>query len=168
MLYQGQSITQSSFICPNLFIGALPPPGRKLQNAGIECVLFCASEYQPPKSIYKNVKCFYFPLDDSVLTQGIMQNAGAGAKKLRACLDGNVPTLVTCQMGINRSAFVAALALMLPARGKTATPSCLTGQQAISLIREKRSPSCLTNPHFFSKLLELRSLCASERYPFTY
>jgi hypothetical protein len=48
--------------------------------------------------------------------------------------------LVHCQAGLNRSALVAARALMV-AKGMTA-------DDAIGLIREKRSPTCLCNPTF--------------------
>jgi protein-tyrosine phosphatase len=56
------------------------------------------------------------------------------------------PTLVNCQLGLNRSALVVARALML--RGYCAS-------DAISLIRTKRSPVCLCNPYFESWLLAL-------------
>lgn len=49
------------------------------------------------------------------------------------------PVLVHCQAGLNRSSLVAATALML--EGATA-------DEAIALIREKRSPACLCNPAF--------------------
>lgn len=49
------------------------------------------------------------------------------------------PVLVHCQAGLNRSSLVVAMALML--EGSTA-------DEAIALIREKRSPACLCNPEF--------------------
>jgi protein-tyrosine phosphatase len=54
------------------------------------------------------------------------------------------PTLVVCQAGLNRSGLVAARALML--RGMKA-------QDAIDLLREKRSSACLCNPAFEAWLL---------------
>ena len=54
------------------------------------------------------------------------------------------PTLVQCQLGINRSALVVARALML--RGYSAV-------DAVSLIRAKRSHVCLCNPYFEEWLL---------------
>lgn len=50
------------------------------------------------------------------------------------------PTLVHCQAGLNRSALVAARALMLR--------DGLSGAQAIALLREKRSPAVLCNRTF--------------------
>jgi protein-tyrosine phosphatase len=49
------------------------------------------------------------------------------------------PVLVHCQAGLNRSSLVVASALMLEGR---------TADEAIALIREKRSPACLCNPDF--------------------
>lgn len=53
------------------------------------------------------------------------------------CEDG--PTLIHCQAGLNRSNLVAATALKQ--RG-------MTGEEAIALLREKRSPAVLCNPAF--------------------
>lgn len=60
------------------------------------------------------------------------------------CNDG--PTLVHCQAGLNRSSLVAARALML--QGKSA-------EQAINLLRRKRSPACLCNPAFEQHLKDI-------------
>lgn len=49
------------------------------------------------------------------------------------------PILVHCQAGLNRSSLVVARSLMLEGR---------TADEAISLIRDKRSPACLCNPSF--------------------
>lgn len=49
------------------------------------------------------------------------------------------PTLVHCQAGLNRSSLVAALALVL----NGSSP-----ENAIALIRTKRSPACLCNQAF--------------------
>lgn len=54
------------------------------------------------------------------------------------------PVLCHCQAGLNRSSLVVATALML--EGATA-------DEAIKLIREKRSPACLCNPEFEEWLL---------------
>ncbi len=49
------------------------------------------------------------------------------------------PVLVHCQAGFNRSSLVTATALMQEG---------LSAEEAISLLREKRSPACLCNPAF--------------------
>jgi protein-tyrosine phosphatase len=49
------------------------------------------------------------------------------------------PVLVHCQAGLNRSSLVTAMALIQEGS---------SGDEAIALIREKRSPACLCNPAF--------------------
>lgn len=49
------------------------------------------------------------------------------------------PTLVHCQAGLNRSSLVAALALMIKG---------MSANDAIGLLRDKRSPAVLCNPVF--------------------
>lgn len=56
------------------------------------------------------------------------------------------PVLVHCQAGLNRSSLLVARSLML--EGKTA-------DEAINLLREKRSDACLCNPAFEAHLRSL-------------
>ena len=49
------------------------------------------------------------------------------------------PVLVHCWAGLNRSALVTARALMLGG---------MTADEAIRLVRERRSPQCLSNKTF--------------------
>lgn len=72
--------------------------------------------------------------------QGFAQVTAIAEWVVNCVADG--PTLVHCQAGLNRSSLVAATALTL-IRGLP-----FTGQDAIDLIREKRSPACLDNPAF--------------------
>lgn len=60
------------------------------------------------------------------------------ARWVNACRETG-PVAVTCQAGLNRSGLVVARALMLEGR---------TADEAIALIREKRSPAVLCNPAF--------------------
>jgi hypothetical protein len=62
---------------------------------------------------------------------------------IKACEEG--PTLVHCQMGVNRSNLFAAAALCLQGRSI---------KDSIALLREKRSPHVLMNKHFEQFLLE--------------
>lgn len=68
---------------------------------------------------------------EGAITQGL-------AKWAAACVD-DAPTLIHCQAGLNRSGLLAALVLM--ERGRSA-------DEAIALLREKRSPAVLCNPMF--------------------
>jgi len=56
------------------------------------------------------------------------------------------PILIHCHMGINRSAFIAAIVLIQDG---------MTPSDAITLIREKRSESCLSNKTFEKYLRSL-------------
>jgi protein-tyrosine phosphatase len=60
------------------------------------------------------------------------------------------PVLVHCQAGLNRSALVTARALMLAGA---------TADEAIGLIREKRSAACLCNPAFEAHLRGIEAPC---------
>lgn len=54
--------------------------------------------------------------------------------------------LVHCQAGLNRSSLIATRALMLEG---------MTADEAIKLVRAKRSPACLCNPAFEAYLRSL-------------
>lgn len=70
------------------------------------------------------------------------------ARWINICRE-TAPVLVHCQAGLNRSSLVATRALMLS--GKTA-------DEAIGMIREKRSPACLCNPAFEAYLRSLDAI----------
>jgi protein-tyrosine phosphatase len=70
------------------------------------------------------------------------------------------PVLVHCQAGLNRSSLVAGATLVLNGE--------MSGPEAVTYLREKRSPACLCNPAFEKWLTELsftdadpRECCAS-------
>ena len=56
----------------------------------------------------------------------------------------NGPTLVHCQAGLNRSSLVAARALIRDG---------MNPEEAVALIRDKRSPACLCNRSFHDWLV---------------
>ena len=80
---------------------------------------------------------------DSV-EQGFDQVAELAEWVNRRRQDGTV--FVNCQAGLNRSSLVIASALLL--NGDVAT-----GQEAIDLLRARRSPACLINPAFEDYIL---------------
>jgi len=73
------------------------------------------------------------------------EQVDAIARWVTSCREDG-PTLVHCQVGLNRSSLVAARALTLGG---------LTGLGAVELIREKRSPACLCNRTFEAYILGL-------------
>lgn len=89
------------------------------------------------------VSSLYVRMYDSA-DQGYEQ-VGDIARWVNVCR-GSGPTLVHCQAGLNRSALVAATALILDGMGPL---------EAIALLREKRSPAVLCNRAFERWLLAL-------------
>jgi protein-tyrosine phosphatase len=80
-----------------------------------------------------------------------MEQVDAIANWINICVkDG--PTLVHCQAGLNRSSLVAARSLML--RGDD-WDKMYTADEAIALLRERRSPACLCNSAFEDHLRNL-------------
>jgi protein-tyrosine phosphatase len=79
---------------------------------------------------------YAFDMKDST-EQTFEQVDGIASLVNRLRTDG--PLLVHCQAGINRSALIVCRALMLEG---------MSADEAIALIREKRSMGCLSNPMF--------------------
>jgi protein-tyrosine phosphatase len=74
---------------------------------------------------------------------------------VNACRESG-PTLVHCQAGLNRSSLVVGRALMLDG---------MAADEAIALIRRKRSPACLSNPSFERWLRSLPAGSPSTPHP---
>lgn len=118
----------------------------------------CASELILPEHI-KHVVSLYFQEHYSALhmlssdlyvqmadsVNEPFDNLDALARWVNHCRQ-DAPTLVHCQVGLNRSALIAARALYLS--------DGWPGADIVDLLREKRSPAVLCNPHFE---LEVRS-----------
>ena len=85
-------------------------------------------------------------VDDADVTDHVARLFRSLAREVNRRVGEGQTVLVHCQAGLNRSATVTALALML--RGMEAA-------DAISLLREKRHRLVLCNPHFESWLLSL-------------
>lgn len=83
-----------------------------------------------------------------------MEQVDAIARWINICVkDG--PTLVHCQAGLNRSSLVAARSLMIRDTEAPLGVYKLTADEAIALLREKRSPACLCNQAFEEHLRNL-------------
>lgn len=96
-----------------------------------------------------------FPLEDSILTSSQLATAQAAAQYVIGLRKQGGRVLVTCHMGINRSCFVVALALVQLER--------ISGAQAMELVRRFRRPmfrgeviQVLTNSHYANYLNGLK------------
>lgn len=138
----------ASPIIPNLYVGSAPVPGTK----GFGVIVLCAEEYQPKAAEFPGVRVEHFPFDDrEVLTRREIETPVMAAQKVAYHLRAGRKVLVTCQMGRNRSAFVAALALHL-VTGKN-------GKACAEHVRKRRTDpmgvSALSNRGFRSALEKL-------------
>lgn len=136
-------------IMPKLWVGSAPPPG---EYAGIFDVVVLVSDcYQPPIESFPGVIVRQIPFDDADPPSPRDLRAAGGASKLVAeDLAKGRRVLVTCRMGRNRSAFVAALALVRLG---------MRGAEAYRRVRERRVDKhgihALENPGFVRTLHRL-------------
>lgn len=120
----------ASRILDGLWVGAAPPPGGYSDR--FDVIVFTADEYQPPASMFPGIRVRHFPFDDSGRpTDRDLETAWAAAEAVARDLRRGQRVLVTCRMGRNRSALVAALALYLI----TEAP----GADILALVRDRRT-----------------------------
>ena len=120
----------ASRIVDGLWVGAAPPPGDYSDR--FDVIVFTADEYQPPAGMFPGVRVRHFPFDDSTQpTDRDLATAWAAAEAVARCLSRDQRVLVTCRMGRNRSALVAAFALYLI----TEAP----GADILRLVRSRRT-----------------------------
>jgi len=132
-------------VAPGLWVGSTPPDGTKLQ--GIDVVVLAAMEVQPRLIGVRTLRC---PLDDHRPSTAESKQAWKCAEEVVRLRRHGQKVLVACAMGVNRSAWIAAMVLMqegMPAR------------QAIQQIRRRRHPRInltpLSNRDFVSVLERL-------------
>lgn len=131
----------ASQVAPRLWVGARPPTDRDLPK--IDVLVLCAKEIQPQKLAFHGtvIRC---PLDDDPIHGVTMAELARAAQTsrtvARALANDGKRVLVTCAMGLNRSAFVASLAL-----GRATT---MSADRIIAIMRTRRDPKCLFNEHF--------------------
>jgi protein-tyrosine phosphatase len=127
----------ATVIAPRLWIGAKPPFDKDLPK--VDMLVLCAAELQPESIAFHGTiaRC---PIPDGALdaTQArlVMQTAVVVAQAIVA----GKRVLVTCHMGLNRSALVIALALH--------QLTTMNHEQIVEHIRRQRSLSALGNKHF--------------------
>ncbi len=125
-------------IAPNLYLGSYPKKYEMggLKAMGFDTLVLCAEELQAPTR-FNDLKVYRIPMDDIEDVEAIpFGPLIQTAKKISDDLAEGKNVLVTCAMGINRSAMTLGLALRMR------YPE-LTGDQAVALIRKGRFPTLL-------------------------
>lgn len=134
-----------SEIAPGLFVGSKPAPGRH----DVDAIVLAAMEYQPPAELFPGTEVIYAPLDDAPgrsMYQTEIVTATKAADQVARLLRAGYRVLVTCQMGLNRSALIAAIA-MHDVFGMGA-------DEIIKRLRQARGSWSMSNPNF-EKLLRV-------------
>lgn len=131
----------ASNIARRLWVGSQPPFDRHLPD--FDVLVLCAKEIQPARVAFQGqvIRC---PIDDAILDRAEVSRVLAAAKTVAHDLASGKRVLVTCHMGWNRSALVAALSLGLVTR--------LSAAELVERMRARRSPQALGNPHFVKLL----------------
>lgn len=137
----GDVSLDASNIVRRLWVGSKPPFDRPLP--GVDVLVLCAREIQP-RGIASAHVILRVPLPDSALSELETATAIMGGRQLARHLAAGRTALVTCAMGLNRSALVASIALGCITR--------MSADQIIDLIRSRRSSSALSNSHFVKLL----------------
>lgn len=131
------ALLDADHVYPRLWIGARPPVDSPLP--GYSLVALCAGEYQPTDLAFRGA-VVRARLRDAAPTPDEMRAAAAAATQVAAALRRGGRCLVTCHAGLNRSAFVAGLALIQVCR--------MPADEMIVMFRRCRSEDVLHNPHF--------------------
>lgn len=134
--HQDQRLDASN-VATRLWVGGRPPFDHDLPD--FDVLVLCAQELQPATVAFHGrvLRC---PIPDSSLDRQELAMAVLTAKDVGDALLTGQRALVTCAMGLNRSALVASLALARATR--------MTANEIISRIRQRRNASALHNPHF--------------------
>ena len=135
-----------SEVSPGLYVGSKPPPGR---HEGVDAIVLAAMEYQPPAHLFPGTEVIHAPLDDAPgrhMREDEVEIATKTADRVARLIRSGRRVLSTCQMGINRSSLIAALA-MHDVYGMNA-------DEIVAKLRRARGAWALSNPNF-EKLLRV-------------
>jgi hypothetical protein len=135
-------------VLKGLWVGSKPPVDRRLPMFSM--IVLAAKEVQPDRHPW-DARVVRARLDDAEPTQREITEAVLAAREVADELRRGGRVLVTCHAGLNRSAWVAAMAMLIVK--PKATPSAVIGR-----IRQRRGPDALSNPHFVASLRRLFSL----------
>jgi protein-tyrosine phosphatase len=132
-------------VAPGLWVGRTPPDRTKLH--GIDVVVLAAMELQPALLGVRTLRC---PLDDHEPSRAEAKQAWRCAEEVVRLRQRGQKVLVACAMGVNRSAWIAAMVLMQEG---------MTAREAIRQIRKRRHARWgtmpLSNQHFVRVLEQL-------------
>jgi protein-tyrosine phosphatase len=129
-----------SEIIPGLFVGSKPAPGR---HEGIDVIVLAAIEYQPPAHLFPGAEVIHAPIDDAPnrpMTEEEISTVTTTAERVARRLRAGRRVLSSCQMGLNRSSLVAALALHILYG--------MSAEEIIARLRRARGAWALSNPNF--------------------
>lgn len=138
--------SEANEVAPRLFVGSKPAPGH---HRDIDVIVLAAMEYQPAAQLFPGAEVIHVPLDDAPdrpMRRDEIEAASKAAARVARRLRSGRRVLVTCAMGLNRSALVASLA-MHEVHGMSA-------DEIIGRLRRARGTWALSNPNF-EKLLRL-------------
>lgn len=141
-------------VWPGIYVGSAPPELAIFE--GFSLVALCAAEYQPnlPNFFGKVVRPAFKDSHDPIPGEDVIkifQAADAVAKDVAA----GGRCLVTCIAGLNRSALVAALAILQSTN--------LSSDEIIAIIRSKRKPFPPAEALYNKRFIELLKLAESTR-----
>jgi protein-tyrosine phosphatase len=135
---------EASEITPGLFVGSAPTPGP---IRGVHTLILAAVEYQPQSALFPGVEVLHAGIDDAPsLSKDELDKVMAAAYVAGKRLLRNQTVLVTCAMGRNRSALIAALALC--------ARYGMRPDESIKRLRAARGKA-LTNTYFEALLRQL-------------
>lgn len=144
-LFPGLDATE---VYPNLFVGAGPRPGMVPKEA-FDVLVLTAEEYQPKDDEFPGVEVWRAKLydqEDHLLDLKAVNAAVKTGQKVAKAISEGKTVLVTCRSGLNRSAFVAAIALMTLTR--------TSADDVVEYLREKRGEDVLSDSDQWEQVLE--------------
>ena len=134
-------------VSKNLWVGGVPTNPHEVEKK-FDALVLCAKEFQDvfPPHKHKTTELILAPMYDGKPTNVEKRRALKAAVDVRERLDRGKKVLVTCAAGVNRSALVASMAMMM-GEGETA-------KSAVDKIRKKRKPVSGATPLFNQHFVE--------------
>ena len=127
-------------IVENLWIGGFPDAATVQY---FDKLILCAAEHQPDSSLFPGVHVLHAPLSPTLATLEEVRSAVQAGRAVATWIRNGKKVLVSDALGLNRSALIAASALMTRS---------IPADQAIEMIRSARGAHALLNPHFVDLL----------------